>query len=138
MQNIKDWPVFIKVCFGVITASLVIAGALEIPKLSKQQTAEENTSQKTATELLNVDIIVLSDEANLKPIENVEIRFISKGSPEVRRTNTDGFTQIDIPTRQDIEITLSKEGFKQSRYTLNLNNDPKRTRTYYLKPQKKS
>ena len=137
MQNIKDWPIFIKVCFGLITTALVIAGATEIPKLNKQQKAEDNTSQKNATELLNVDIIVLSDEATSKPIENAEIRFISKGSPEVRRTDTNGFTQIDIPVRQDIEITISKEGFKQSRYTLSLSNDPNRTRKYYLQPQKK-
>ncbi|ELS34526.1 MULTISPECIES: carboxypeptidase regulatory-like domain-containing protein [Pseudanabaena] len=137
MQNIKDWPIFIKVCFGLITTALVIAGATEIPKLNKQQKAEDNTSQKNATELLNVDIVVLSDEATSKPIENAEIRFISKGSPEVRRTDTNGFTQIDIPVRQDIEITISKEGFKQSRYTLSLSNDPNRTRKYYLQPQKK-
>lgn|GEM_PF-2038558 len=137
MQNIKDWPVFIKVCFGLITTALVIAGATELPKLNKQQKAEDITPQKIATELLNVDIIVLSDEANSKPIENAEIRFVSKGSPEVRKTDTNGFAQIDIPVRQDIEITISKEGFKQSRYTLSLNNDPKRTRKYYLQPQKK-
>lgn len=137
MQNIKDWPLFIKVCFGLITTALIIAGATEIPKLNKQQKLEDNTSQKTVTELLNVDIVVLSEEATSKPIENAEIRFISKGSPEVRKTDTNGFTQIDIPVRQDIQITISKEGFKQSRYTLNLNNDPNRTKTYYLQPQKK-
>ena len=137
MQNIKDWPVFVKVCFGIVITSIAIYGAAEIPKLNKQQSTEENTSQKIAAELVNVDIIVLSDEANSKPIENVEIRFTSKGSPEVRRTDTNGFTQIDIPVRKDIEITISKEGFKQSRYTLSLNNDPNRTRKYYLQPQKK-
>jgi hypothetical protein len=137
VQNIKDWPIFIKICFGLITTALVIAGATEIPKLNKQQKAEDNTSQKNLTELLNVDIVVLSEEATSKPIENAEIRFISKGSPEVRKTDTNGFTQIDIPVRQDIQITISKEGFKQSRYTLNLNNDPNRTKTYYLQPQKK-
>jgi len=85
------------------------------------------------TELVNIDIIVESDIA--KPLENVEIRFVSKGSPEVRRTNTDGFTQIEIPARNDIEIILTKEGFETARHTLNLNNDPNRTRTYYLKSQ---
>ena len=114
MQNIKDWPLFIKVCFGLITTALIIAGATEIPKLNKQQKLEDNTSQKTVTELLNVDIVVLSEEATSKPIENAEIRFISKGSPEVRKTDTNGFTQIDIPVRQDIQITISKEGLVMS------------------------
>lgn len=130
MQNIKDWPVFVKICFGVIITSLSIAGLIEIPKLNQQ---EVSNTQEASLSLVNVDIIVESDTA--KPLEDVEVRFVSKGSPEVRRTNTDGFTQIEIPGRDDIEITLSKEGFKTSRHTLNLNNDPNRTRTYYLTPQ---
>ncbi len=133
MQNIKDWPLFVKICFGIIIAAFTIAGLVEIPKLNQQQTTGQNTSQEIATELVNVDIIVESDAA--KPLKNVEVRFVSKGSPEVRRTNTDGFTQIEIPSRDNIEITLSKEGFEAARHTLNLNNDPNRTRTYYLKPQ---
>lgn len=136
MQNIKDWPVFIKICFGIVAFTLVVAGAVEIPKI-RQKTEEDTTSQKITPKLMKVDIIVLSEEPNSKPIDNVEIRFISKGSPEVRKTDTNGFAQIDIPVREDIEITISKEGFKQSRYTLTLNNDPNRTRKYYLQPQKK-
>ncbi|MBD2095307.1 carboxypeptidase regulatory-like domain-containing protein [Trichocoleus sp. FACHB-591] len=134
MQNIKDWPLFIKICFGLIFLALVVAGLIEIPKLSEQQTSEQSNPKQAATELVNVDIIVVSDTA--KPLENVEVRLVSKGAPEVRKTNTDGFVQIDIPARRDIEITLIKEGFKTARYTINLNNDPNRTRTYYLKPQK--
>lgn len=135
MQNIKDWPLFIKICFGVIIASLAVAGLVEVPKLTKEQVAGENASQESAKDLVNVDIIVESTTS--KPLENVEVRFVSKGSPEVRRTNTDGFTQIAIPSRDDIEITISKDKFETARHTLNLNNDPNRTRTYYLKPQPK-
>lgn len=133
MQNIKDWPLFVKASFGVIVAALAVAGLIEIPKLNEQQITEEKTSQGDSTELVNVDIIVESDIAS--PLDNVEVRFVSKGSPEIRRTNTDGFTQIEIPARDDIEITLSREGFEPARHTLNLKNDPNRTRTYYLKPQ---
>ena len=133
MQNIKDWPIFIKICFGVLIAGFTVAGLIEVPKLTKQQAAEENASGKSAKELVNVDIIVESNAS--QPLENVEVRFVSKGSPEIRKTNTDGFTQIAIPSRDDIEITLSKEGFGTARHTLNLNNDPNRTKTFYLKPQ---
>lgn len=126
MQNIKDWPLFFKICFGIVFLALAIAGLVEIPKINERQTSGENISQETATELVKVDIIVESDVN--QPLENVEVRFVSKGSPEVRKTNTDGFTQIEIPVRDDIEITLSKEGFQTSRHTMNLNNDPNRTR----------
>lgn len=133
MQNIKDWPLFVQICFGIIFSVFAIAGFIEIPKFNQQQTTGKNISQEIATELVNVDIIVESDAS--KPLKNVEVRFVSKGSPEVRRTNTDGFTQIEIPSRDNIEITLSKEGFEGARHTLNLKNDANRTRTYYLKPQ---
>ncbi|MGB7273516.1 MAG: hypothetical protein WBC69_09470 [Geitlerinemataceae cyanobacterium] len=136
MENIKDWPLFVKICFGIILVALLLAGLIEIPKSNERQPSGENTSQETATELVKVDIIVESDTN--QPLENVEVRFVSKGSPEVRKTNTDGFTQIEIPARDDIEITLSREGFETSRHTMNLNNDPNRTRTYYLKPRNPS
>lgn len=133
MQNFKDWPLFIKICFGAVIMALAVAGLIEVPKLNGLQTSDEGEgSQETSVELVNVEIIVESDTAT--PLENVEVRFVSKGAPETRRTNTDGFTQIEIPSRSDIEITLSKEGFETARHTLDLNNDPNRTRTYYLKP----
>lgn len=139
MQNFKDWPAFIKICFGVIISALIAAGLVELPKLNAQQESGENQqppaedAQKVLADLVNIEIIVESNAST--PLENVEVRFVSKGAPEVRKTNTDGFTQIEIPSRSDIEITLSKNGFETARHTLNLKNDPNRTRRYYLKPQ---
>jgi hypothetical protein len=130
VQNIKDWPIFIKICFGIIIGTLTIAGIVEIPKLSEKQTPGKESSQKGAD---SVKIAIIIESINTaKVLENVEVRFVSKGSPETRMTNTDGFTQIEIPSREDIEITLSKKGFKSAKYTINLNNDPQKTRTYRL------
>lgn len=130
MQKIQEWPLFIKICFGTVFTALVVAGLVEIPNYPEQ--GEEDSSQNLNS-LVNVEIIVVSDTN--EPLENVEVRFVSKGSPEVRRTNTDGFAQIQIPSRDDIEITLSKDEFRTARHNLNLNNDSGRTRTYYMQPQ---
>lgn len=134
MQNFKDWPVFVKIGFGVILTALVTAGLVEIPKLSSQPEATNDSSQNTPKKLVSIDIVIESESST--PLENVEIRFVFKGAPEVRRTNTDGFVQIEIPERTTVDITLSKEGFKTAKYTINLENDPNRTRVYRLRAQK--
>ncbi len=134
MQNIKDWPIFIQICFGLIATALVTAGIIEIPKLSEKQTSGKESSQKEAANLAKIEIMIEAKET-AKALENVEVRFVSKGSPETRMTNTDGFTRIEIPSREDIEITLSKKGFKTAKHIVNLNNEPGKTRTYRLEPQ---
>ena len=113
---------------------LIIAGTVEIPKLSEKQTSGKESSQKGAADSVKIGIIIESTNT-AKVLENVEVRFVSKGSPESRMTDTQGFAQIEIPSTEDIEITLSKKGFKIAKYTINLNNDPKKTRTYRLEPQ---
>ena len=107
---------------------------VEIPKLSEKQTLGKESSQKGASDSVKIAIIIESTNT-AKVLENVEVRFVSKGSPEIRMTDTNGFTQIEIPSREDIEITLSKKGFKTAKYTVNLNNDPQKTRTFRLEPQ---
>lgn len=134
MQNIKDWPLFVRICFGVIISTLIVAGIVEIPKLSEKQTSGKESSQKGAADSVKIGIIIESANTE-KVLEKVEVRFVSKGSPENRMTDTQGFTQIEIPSTEDIEITLSKKGFKTAKYTINLNNDPKKTRTYRLESQ---
>lgn len=137
MQNIKDWPIFVKVCFGVIGLALMFAGLVEIPKLNKQEAIGKNTSQESTSELINITILVES-KIDSSPIKDAVITFTFKGAPEVRMTDTNGFAQIDIPVRQDIIITIAKEGFEKARFTVNPNNDPNRNKTYQLVPQKKS
>ena len=136
MNLFNKLPDTVKFCIGLVSAVAAIAWIRELPKLNEQGITKEEVSQKNTVELMNIDIRVVDDTTS-KSIENAEIMFVSKGTPEIRRTNTTGFTQIDIPPRKDIEITISKEGFIQAQYTLNPNNDPERTKTYRLKPQKK-
>lgn len=134
VQNVKDWPLFVKICFGIIFGALVLAGLVEKPKLDIQKAFGDKSSQDVSKELVDIDIIVQSEA--YKPLKDVKVTFNSKGSPEVRNTNTDGFARISIPVRDDVEITLEKKGFEISRHTLKTSNDPKRVKTYYLRSQK--
>lgn len=134
MQDIKNWPLFVKAGFSLIIGVLFVGGLLEIPKLNVQKVIGDKSSQETAKELIEIDIIVESETR--KVLEDAEIRFTSKGPPETRNTNTDGYARIAIPVRNDVDIKISKKGFETSRHTLNLSNDPNRSKTFYLKVQK--
>jgi hypothetical protein len=126
MQNIKDWPIFVKIGFGFLISTLVIAGLVEIPKLSGQKTPLENA----VSDLVDIDVLVYTESK--EPLEGVEVRFIVKGSPVVKQTNTEGYTQIQIPKVGDIDIELRKKGFKTATHNIDTQIDPKKNREYIL------
>lgn len=133
MENLDKLPNWIKISLGIIATALIAAvlraiGVKDLPNFSSP-----STQDSTATNLLNVDLIVQTEQG--EPVEEVGVTFTSKGAPEVKRTNTSGFVQLQIPSRDDIEIRLSKTGFKSATYTVNLKNDPQRTRTFQLKKE---
>ncbi|TYQ23759.1 hypothetical protein PseudUWO311_21400 [Pseudanabaena sp. UWO311] len=77
------------------------------------------------------ELIVQTEQ--FAPLEKVEVRFITKGAPEVRLTDSNGYTRLRIPSRGDIEVILSRKDFETLRLVINLENDFNRTRTYQLK-----
>jgi hypothetical protein len=69
-----------------------------------------------------------------EPIQGVEVRFLAQGAPDVKYTDSNGFSDIQIPSREDIEITLLKDGFETLNQVVNVGNSPDdRTRTFQLK-----
>ena len=68
-----------------------------------------------------------------QPIEGVEVRFKFSGAPESRSTNSDGYVDISIPARDDIDIVLTKEGFETIDRTINTAVDVPNIRTITLK-----
>ncbi len=114
---------------GIIIPLVAILVGLTNPEL--RCFLRLDTQELCRGEFSDVDLILQSEE--LKPLPEVEVRFIFKGAPEIRRTDTNGYSTIQIPRRGDVEVILSKEGFETIRHIINLGNDPKRTRTYQLK-----
>jgi hypothetical protein len=78
-----------------------------------------------------VGLIVQTEQ--FAPLENVEVRFITKGAPEVRLTDSNGYTRLQIPSTGDVEVILAKKDFETLRLVINLDNDSNRARTYQLK-----
>lgn len=74
------------------------------------------------TRTIKVDLTVTDIETK-QPISYIEVSFLSKGSRTRKRTDYNGYTSIEIPERGDIQVTLSKFGYKTKTFTINLETD---------------
>ena len=131
MQIFTNLPNSIKFLLSLIFVSAATALGLNV----------NNLLQQNSSDLVPVDLVVQTEDG--KPVEGVQIQFISKGAPTPKFTNSDGYASIRIPSRSDIDIVLRKEGFKPVKKTINLETDPDRTRTIEieqlnLKPSSRS
>ena len=77
-----------------------------------------------------VDLIVQTEKS--EPLEGVKVYFISKGAPEVKYTDSNGYAQIKIPPRGNIDINLSKKGFQTITSTINLEINKDKTKVLKL------
>lgn len=119
--------------WGFIVASIIIPVAAIVVGLTNKEIKcffrlDEEACRANYTE---VDLIVQTEQ--FAPLENVQVSFITKGAPEVRRTDSNGYTRLRVPSRGDVEVILSKKDFETLRQIINLGNDSNRTRTYQLK-----
>ncbi|WP_414754236.1 hypothetical protein [Anabaena sp. CCY 9910] len=81
-----------------------------------------------------VEVKLVVRNKKYQPIQNVEVRFLSQGAPDVKYTDSNGFSAIQIPERKDIEITLIKDGFETLNQVVNVENSyDDRTRIFQLK-----
>lgn len=79
----------------------------------------------------NFKLLVVAEES--KALEGVEVFFIpSDVPPIIERTNSDGYVQTKLPKKGDIEVKLSKDGYKTLTRTINLEIEPDKTRTFRL------
>ncbi|MGB5961531.1 MAG: hypothetical protein WBG73_12775 [Coleofasciculaceae cyanobacterium] len=147
VQSIKDWfknlppqnigLALLAILFIAFAGSkgLEIISNLTKDSSSSNPISKESSSPASKTpDLENINIIVQERES-LKPIEGVEIEYIVEG-PSVRKyTDRNGQRGISIPSTRAVEITLRKRGFKTAPDTINLQVDPKKTKTFYLEPE---
>ncbi len=81
--------------------------------------------------LIRVDLVVRDIETQQR-ISDIKVYFLSEGFPTTKMTDGNGFTYIEIPERGDIQVTLSKSGYKTKNFTINLETDKNRTRYEYM------
>jgi len=135
MGNFANWPRWIHGCLAIVAVALGVAGLRAFPELSKLLSSQEETvsakSEKVESKLTDVRIVTEKEEGT--PLKGVSVRFSYRGSPTEKITTDDGYTQIKIPATEDVEVTLSREGYETRKHIINLKNDPGENRTYQMK-----
>ncbi len=132
MQNFASWPRWIQACLVIIALAIGVAGMREFPELTKFGVGQQETASKEVEpKLTNVRIVIETEEG--KPIKGVSIRFSDRGSPTERITTDDGYAQIKIPATENVEVTISKEGYETQKHMINLKNDPDENIPFQLK-----
>lgn len=63
-----------------------------------------------------------------EPLPGVKIQYISQGAPEVQYTDNNGFARVSIPSKGDVNIILTKEGYPSQSFTIDLQNEQSKTR----------
>jgi hypothetical protein len=89
--------------------------------------------KKNSTRTIKVDLAV-TDIQTKQPISDIKVDFLYQGWVTTKMTMTDdnGYTSIEIPERGDIEVTLSKSGYKTKTFTINLETDKNRIISEYM------
>jgi hypothetical protein len=132
MLNLLDFfrnlPNSTKIFLVFVAIGLAVAGLLNFSDLFSAFNKEK------MNELIEVQLLV--ETAESQPISNVEVRFTTKGAPDTKYTNTSGYAQIKIPSRDDVDITLTKEGYETLTETINLKTDPDRNKKFRLKAKR--
>ncbi|NEP09475.1 MAG: hypothetical protein F6K14_04430 [Symploca sp. SIO2C1] len=93
----------------------------------------ERILPSSSPKTIEVELIVKTEQGEF--IEGAKIQFTFDGPPETRWTNDEGYARVEIPQRDDIDVDITKEGFKTLNKTMNLKADPRRTRTYRLEKE---
>ena len=115
-------PNSVKVVIGFFLLGLVAAGLISLSDLSS---LSENLSNDT---YVDVQILVQTDDN--QPIQDAKVQFISRGSPTTKYTTASGYTEIEIPSRESVEVNVTKEGYVTLVEILNLEVDPDRNKKF--------
>ncbi|MUG98750.1 hypothetical protein F7734_43245 [Scytonema sp. UIC 10036] len=132
--NFNKWSFIFGTSIAVVGA---IATAVTVPEV---RCSIGLKSEACVVEKQEVELITLAETGN--PLALVRIQVISQGTPEVTQTDNNGYGKVKIPSKGDVNVILSKEGYPTQRFLINLKNDQSTTRTIWLsqsgKPEVKS
>jgi hypothetical protein len=78
----------------------------------------------------DVELITLAETG--EPLEGVKVQVISRGAPEIKETDNNGYAKVRIASRGDVHIILLKPGYPTQNFDINLENDQNTVRTIRL------
>lgn len=130
MQAIQNLPWWAKAAFAFV---LIAAGVSGFEILGEDFPLLTQSSQQSfdSQDLRNI-AITIHDRNTSQPIESVEIQIIFDGPPVRKMTDRNGYTEIDIPTRDSVQLILTHQDYQTARESINLNTDPNTNRILYM------
>lgn len=131
MQAFLNLPHWAKALFAFISIVGAIAG-YEALQYNFNPPNELISQGSKNPELKDVNILVRTRES--QPVADVKVEIISKGPPTSKTTDSNGYVEIQLPSRETVEIILSKPDYENAKYIINLATDPNTTRTLHIKP----
>ncbi|MGI2909655.1 hypothetical protein [Tolypothrix sp. VBCCA 56010] len=136
MQAFKDAPIWVKILMVVVVGIFGIAGYMGIePLFNKQSQGSPSESSKSVDPEFQEINITVQNKRDASFIRDVEVQIVSDGPPTLKKTDSIGYLEIEIPTRKTIKIILNKKGYKSETYYVNLQTDPKTTKPFYMEPE---
>lgn len=121
-------PVKVFLAFGLL--GLVSIGVIQVDNLPFNL-ANQAKTENDQIEMVEVQILIQTEDG--QPIGNVEIQVISQGAPTTIYTNSSGYARLEIPSRDDVDIVLRKQGYEVRTETINLSTDPRRNKSFRLR-----
>jgi uncharacterized protein YjbI with pentapeptide repeats len=117
--NFTKWG-FVLAIVGTVAT---VATVPEIRRLTGLQSAGVVQKQE-------VELITQTEQGEVLP--GVKVRVSSKGAPEFKSTDNNGYAKVQIPSKGDVAVNLSKAGYPTQNFTINLENEQSTTRVINL------
>lgn len=102
----------------------LIATAATVPEL---RCAIDKTAAVCSEQRRDVELYTQTEEGEY--LADVKIIFSAKGPPEFKYTDNSGYAKVNIPTKGDVSVNLTKVGYPTQNFTINLENEQSTTRT---------
>jgi hypothetical protein len=119
--NYTKWGLIIAIAGVIITA-------LTVPEFRGVIGLKSETPKSESPVVSKADVELITQTDTGEALDGVEIQFISQGAPEVQYTDSNGYAKVQIPSKGDVVVNLSKKGYPSQNFMINLENDQTRTR----------
>jgi PA14 domain len=135
MKNLKDLPPSSIAFLAVVGFFLYGFGLISKDMLNFLVPNPAQIVSETKGEQQKQINVIVRNENDLSPIAGVKVEFSYKGSPTDKKTESNGYVKHTIPSREDVEIVLTKSGFETLRKVINLEVDPQDNIQLYMTPE---
>lgn len=146
VQSIKDWfknlppqnigLALIAILFIAVAGPKgleIISNLTKDSSISNPISKDSSSPASKTSDLTDVNINVRTKKGS-QSVAEVKVEIISKGPTTPKITDSSGYVEIQIPSRKTVEVILSKSGYNNERYYINLETDPNTNRTLYIEP----